>query len=94
MYEDVFEKKFLVATENLYAAEGQKYMQDNDVSSCILILQLIPLDEKSVQRENFMEKCMEKFLTKVSYMKKWTFEKHIVHEKVDKNEFINTLILK
>ncbi len=32
MYEDVFEKKFLLATENLYAAEGQKYMQDNDVS--------------------------------------------------------------
>ena len=31
MYEDVFEKKFLQATENLYAAEGQKYMQDNDV---------------------------------------------------------------
>eukprot|EP00794_Sanderia_malayensis_P011107 gene11107-12276_t len=31
MYEDVFEKKFLLATENLYAAEGQKFMQDNDV---------------------------------------------------------------
>lgn len=31
MYEDVFERKFLQATENLYAAEGQTYMQDNDV---------------------------------------------------------------
>jgi len=31
MYEDVFERKFLQATENLYAAEGQKYMEDNDV---------------------------------------------------------------
>ena len=40
MYEDVFEKKFLQATENRYAAEGQQYMQDNDVSFtfCLLLL--------------------------------------------------------
>ncbi len=34
-------RRVLVATENLYAAEGQKYMQDNDVSlglfTCFLL---------------------------------------------------------
>ena len=32
LYEDIFESKFLKATEMLYAAEGQRYMQEVDVS--------------------------------------------------------------
>lgn len=31
IYQDAFESKFLVATERLYAAEGQKLMQEHDV---------------------------------------------------------------
>ena len=66
MYEDVFERKFLVATDNLYAAEGQKYMQDNDVSefctpwgwreflnlTCLCVEFLELLKPISITREN------------------------------------------
>lgn len=33
MYETSFEKKFIKATEVLYAAEGDRLMQETDVSS-------------------------------------------------------------
>lgn len=32
IYQDVFERKFLEATERLYAAEGRQLMQERDVS--------------------------------------------------------------
>ena len=32
MYEDAFETKFLKATEALYHEEGNRYMQETDVS--------------------------------------------------------------
>ena len=32
MYEDAFEAKFLKATEALYHEEGNRYMQETDVS--------------------------------------------------------------
>ena len=32
MYEDAFESKFLRATDILYAEEGNRYMQETDVS--------------------------------------------------------------
>ena len=32
MYEDAFEVKFLKATEALYHEEGNRYMQETDVS--------------------------------------------------------------
>lgn len=32
IYHDSFEKKFLEATDRLYAAEGQRLMQERDVS--------------------------------------------------------------
>lgn len=31
IYQEAFESKFLVATERLYAAEGQRLMQEHDV---------------------------------------------------------------
>ena len=31
IYQDAFEKKFLTATDRLYAAEGQRLMQERDV---------------------------------------------------------------
>ena len=36
---------------------------------------------------------MEKFLTKVRCMTEMAFKRHMVHEKVDENELVNTLIL-
>ena len=33
MYEDAFESKFLRATDILYAEEGNRYMQETDVST-------------------------------------------------------------
>jgi hypothetical protein len=32
IYQAIFEKKFLEATERLYSAEGQRLMQERDVS--------------------------------------------------------------
>lgn len=36
MYEDAFETKFLKATEALYHEEGNRYMQETDVSYLVL----------------------------------------------------------
>lgn len=40
MYEDAFETKFLKATEALYHEEGNRYMQETDVSYDILCITL------------------------------------------------------
>ena len=38
IYKDAFEKKFLLATEKLYAAEGQRLINERDVPEYLNIL--------------------------------------------------------
>lgn len=46
IYQDAFESKFLVATERLYAAEGQRLMQEHDVPEYLAHV------DKRLQEEN------------------------------------------
>lgn len=46
IYQDAFETKFLIATERLYAAEGQRLMQELDVPEYLAHV------DKRLQEEN------------------------------------------
>ena len=39
VYKDSFEERFLIETNRLYAAEGQRLMQERDVSETIHLLE-------------------------------------------------------
>ncbi|XP_015587413.1 cullin-4A isoform X2 [Cephus cinctus] len=74
IYQEAFETKFLVATERLYAAEGQRLMNEHDVSEYLAHV------DKRLQEEN------ERLLHYLDTSTKWslihTVEKQLLSEHI------------
>ena len=72
IYKDAFEKKFMVATEKLYAAEGQRLINERDVPEYLCHV------EKRLKEEN------ERLLHYLDYNSKWqlihTVENQLISE--------------
>ncbi|KAL8623970.1 Cullin-4A [Nucella lapillus] len=74
IYQEAFEKKFLEATERLYAAEGQQLMQERDVPEYLMHVDK-RLNEENERLLHYLDNTTRKSL--VSCVEKQLLEQHL-----------------
>ncbi|XP_069105312.1 cullin-4A-like [Argopecten irradians] len=75
IYQDAFEKKFIEATDRLYAAEGQRLMQERDVPEYLAYVDK-RLNEEAERLLHYLDQATKKPL--VCCVEKQLLEQHLV----------------
>ncbi|KAL3847408.1 hypothetical protein ACJMK2_018321 [Sinanodonta woodiana] len=76
IYQDAFERKFLEATDRLYAAEGQRLMEQRDVPEYLLHVEK-RLSEESERFLHYLDQSTKKPV--INLVEKQLLEQHVSH---------------
>ena len=67
IYKDAFDKKFLAATEKLYAAEGQRLVNERDVPEYLVHVEK-RLKEENERLVHYLDQVYSVFFTIISFL--------------------------